>query len=111
MKTWMKNNIMTTISISAIIVFIISWKVMDIFASTENLPLGYFQKVLYAIIFACIGNGLANLYVKITNPKTHEEINELTDGGINDLPEWERTKVYMWKVTIFIALLIAGIMS
>ena len=111
MKTWMKNNIMTTISIFAILAFIISWAIMNVFASTETLPLGYFQKVIFAIIFACLGNGLANLYVKITNPKTHDEINELTDGGINDLPDWQRTLVYMWKVSIFIGLLIAGIMS
>ena len=35
MKTWMKNNLMTTISITAIVVFIISWKVINKYLADE----------------------------------------------------------------------------
>ena len=111
MKTWMKNNIILTILIATTLAFIISWVIMSVKASTETLPLGYFQKAIFSLMYACVGSLIWPIIMKIQYPKAHNELNELTDGGVNDLPPWERTKVYMWKVTLFIALLIAGIMS
>ena len=111
MKNWIKNNIHTTISIATLLVIAISWKLMDMFASTENFPIGYYQKIPYAVLYAILGIIIMDIIMRVRNPKAYNDFDELTDGGVNDLPNWERAKVYMWKATIFIALLIAGIMS
>ena len=108
--TWLKKQVMFRIAIIAGLVWFAFW-VSSIVAGTESFPVGYWQKVPFGLVVACVGLGCAFFWIKLSRPQSWDKLDDETEGGVSALDEWQRVKVSLFWVTIFVLLYAIGILA
>ena len=108
--SWAKKQVMFYIAILAALVWFGFW-FSSIFAGTETFPVGYWQKVPFGIVVACVGLGCAFFWIKLTRPQSWDKLDDETDGGVSALDEWQRVKVSLFWVSIFVVAYLIGILA
>lgn len=107
---WAKKQVIFYIAILATLVWFGFW-FSSIFAGTETFPIGYWQKIPFGLVTACIGLGCAFLYIKISFPRVWDIMMEDTDGGVNNFTEWQKALVWMFLTSIFVISYLAGVLA
>lgn len=109
-SSWAKKQVMFYIAILAAVVWFGFW-LSSIFAGTQTFPVGYWQKVPFGIVVACVGLGCAFFWIKLTRPQSWDKLDDETDGGVSALNEWQRVKVSLFWVAIFVVSYLIGVFS
>ena len=78
---------------------------------TETFPIGYWQKIPFGIVTASLGLGCAFLWIMLTRPQSWDKLDDETDGGVTSLDEWQRVKVSLYWVTIWVLLYALGVLA
>lgn len=110
MENFLKKRAMFVIAIAALLAWLLFYLASQV-AGTETFPVGYWQKVPFGIVVACIGLGCAFLWIKLTRPESWDKLNEETAGGVSSLDEWQRVKVSLFWVFTFIILYAIGVFA
>lgn len=89
---WAKRQTEFYIAILATIIWFAFWA-GSMFLGTETYPVGYFQKIAFGILAMSIISGVTFYWLKKTQPHYADLLDPDTQGGINNISEWERIKV------------------
>lgn len=80
------------IAVAALLVWAVFW-VASQYVGTETYPVGFFQKIAFGILAMSIISGLTFFWLKKTQPYYADLLDPDTQGGINNLTEWEKIKI------------------
>jgi hypothetical protein len=107
---WGKKQVSTLIAILALAVWFVFYVASGLFG-TETFPIGYFQKIPFGLLVACIGLGAALLWLKYGRPDDEDKLNNQTEGGVNKLTEWQKVLVSLFWVAAFLILYVIGVVA
>lgn len=82
-----------------------AWMVIYLFGSTfgiETYPIGYFQKIFFGIAAMSIISAVGFFWLKKTQPYYFDLIDPDTQGGINNLTEWEKIKIGLFWFSFYV---------
>ncbi|MBA4411140.1 MAG: hypothetical protein C0397_17195 [Odoribacter sp.] len=89
---WAKRQTEFYIALFASVVWFLFW-ISSFFLGTESYPVGFFQKIAFGILAMSIISGVTFYWLKKTQPYYADLLDPDTQGGIQNITEWERIKV------------------
>ena len=89
---WLRKQTEFLIALLAGMVWFLFW-ISHLFLGTESYPVGYFQKIAFGILAMSIISGVTFFWLKKTQPFYFNLLDPDTQGGINNVTEWERVKI------------------
>ncbi|HNX11619.1 MAG TPA: hypothetical protein PKH68_01395 [Paludibacteraceae bacterium] len=101
LKTVREKNILTIIAIISIALFVIFY-IYGKKYELQVVPIGMLQKVIFAMIAGTTGPLTALIFLKYGRPDSQDALSSDTEGGINNLTDWERVKLSMFWIAAFI---------
>lgn len=101
---WLKKHIIIFIAIVAITLF-----AYVSFNRTVSFPIEYLQKIPFGILGACVILWSAFQWIKYGLPKSWDKLDDMTEGGVNSLTEWQHVKQSDFVLALFC--LIAAILA
>ena len=99
--SWSKKQTIVYIAIVAIIAWVAFW-ILSHIAGTETYPIGYFQKIPFGILGINIIMKVAFVWMKMEHPRGWDSLDDETEGGVSNISEWEKVKVSLYWITIFV---------
>lgn len=98
----MKKHTFTEYIVAVVAIAIwIAFYIASLFLGTETYPIGYFQKLPFGIMSICIIYSVIFIILKYSHPRAFDLLDPDTDGGINNLTEWQQIKVALfWAALI-----------
>jgi hypothetical protein len=108
--SWGKKQVSTLIAILALAVWFMFYFASGLFG-TETFPIGYFQKIPFGLLVACVGLGSALLWLKYGRPDDEDKLNNQTDGGIKELTEWQKVQIGLFWISAFLILYVIGVVA
>jgi len=108
--SWGKKQVVFFIALLALSVWFGFYEMAKLIG-TETFPVGYFQKIPFGIVVACIGIGTAFAWIKFGLPKVWDILNRETDGGINSITDWQQVLVSLFFVFIIIFSFLIGVIA
>lgn len=98
--SWAKTLTEFYIALMAGVVWFAFW-LGSLFFGTETYPVGYFQKICFGILAMSIISGVTFFWLRKTQPFYANLLDPDTQGGINNLTEWEKIKVGLFWFAFF----------
>lgn len=89
---WRSGKTEFLIGLVAAAIWFVFW-LASRFVGTETYPVGYFQKIAFGLLAMSIISGVTFLWLKNTQPYYADLLDPDTQGGINNITEWERIKI------------------
>ena len=89
---WAKCQTEFYIALFASVFWFLFW-IASFFLGTETYPVGFFQKIAFGILAMSIISGVTFYWLKKTQPYYADLLDPDTQGGIQNITEWEQIKV------------------
>jgi hypothetical protein len=97
---WAKRQTEFYIALLAGAVWFLFW-ISSFFLGTESYPLGFFQKIAFGILAMSIISGVSFFWLKKTQPYYFDLLDPDTQGGIQNISEWQRLKIGLFYFSFF----------
>lgn len=107
---WSKKQVVFFIAILALSIWFGFYE-MSKLIGTETFPIGYFQKIPFGIVVACVGLGTAFAWIKFGLPEVWDTLSHKTEGGVNSITEWQHVLVSLFWVFIIIVSFLIGVIA
>jgi hypothetical protein len=96
----LKNHTEFHIALIAGLVWLGFWLSHMIF-KTESYAIGLFQKIAFGVLAMSIISGVSFLWMKKTQPFYANLLDPDTQGGINNISEWQKIKIGLFWFALY----------
>jgi hypothetical protein len=97
---WAKKQTEFYIALLASLVWFAFW-ISHLVFKTESYAIGLFQKIAFGILAMSIISGVTFFWLKKTQPFYFNLLDPDTQGGINELTEWQKVKIGLFWFAFF----------